>query len=306
MTRSGLLVGLCLALQALPARAQPPDPSAEIVVTGAKPNYARTVTDVSRITRSPEDVFARFETPVCPLALGLPFALARAVESEMAQAARKAGVRIAPAGCRPNLTLVVADDGVGAIRAIQHRMPNLFQTLSGAELSALKGSAGPAWTWYEYDQKRRDGGPVEHASLLGGSSSPHAYINRNVSMSRLSETIRLDLMLAFVVVDSRAAQGLTVRQLADGAAMMGLSMVKAAQVPKLGHASALQLFTDPAARGRIAGLTDFDRAYLSTLYSGEPGVAAERRAADIAARVLGRLPPPRNRQERLEPPPPLG
>jgi hypothetical protein len=73
---------------------------------------------------------------------------------------------------------------------------------------------------------------------------------------------------------------------------MGLAMVRAGQVAKLSEASALQLLVDPAARQRIDGLTAFDRAFLSTLYSGDPGAPAEARAAQIAARAVGRLPMP--------------
>jgi hypothetical protein len=297
-----LLIALCLgfgatalsARSAQGAAAAPGETSVPIVVTGTKHRYARTVTELRRIARAPEGVYPRFETRVCPLALGLSPAFARAVEREVANVARRVGAPVAGGSCRPNLTLIVADDGAGAIRAVQRRMPNLFQTLSGAELEALKGELGPVWTWYEYDQKRRDGAPVEHASLLEGNPpkplSPHAYINRNVEMSRLSMPVRLDIMLAFVVIDSRAAEGLSVRQLGDGTAMMGLSMVNARQIPALSRATTLQLFTDAAARGRIEGLTDFDLAYLSSLYSGEPGRAAEQQAGEMAARIQGAAP----------------
>jgi hypothetical protein len=147
---------------------------------------------------------------------------------------------------------------------------------SGASPGPPSATKGPVWSWYDYDQKRRDGGPVEHITLLDGNPprplSPRAYIVRNVEMSRLTSPIRVDLMLAFVVVDSRSADGLTVRQLGDATAMMGLSMINYQAVSMLTQSSALQLLADRSSRGRIDGLTDFDRAYLSTLYSEEPGI----------------------------------
>lgn len=292
------LAGL-LAIAVPGAAGAPPAPtdwagtsevSDDIVVTGRRRTYGQAVADVRRITKNPEGVFARFEQPVCPLALGMSASLARKVERRIGDVARAVGVGVAGAGCHANLTLIVADDGAGAIRAIQKKRPNLLMSVSGAELSQLKSAGGPVWSWYDYEPKRRDGGAVEHIALLDGNPprplSPRAYIVRNAEMSRLTAPIRLDMMLAFVVVDSRSAEGLTVQQLADAAAMMGLSMINYRALPQLANASALQLLGDRSSRARIDGLTDFDRAYLSALYSGEPGIAASRRSAQMAAHLL--------------------
>ena len=296
--RPTLLAGLLVPMAALAAEPAPPRTAApgasqaadDIVVTGRRKRYSEAVADVRRITRSPEEVFARFERPICPLALGIGPNLARAVERRILEVAEAAGLQAAEPGCRANLTVVVADDGAGAIRAIQKKMPNLLMSLSGAELHRLKSGKGPVWSWYDYDQKRRDGGSVEHISFLDGNPprpvSPHAYIVRNAELSRLTAPIRLDLMLAFVVVDSRWVEGLTVQQLADASAMMGLSMIDYRAVPRLASASALQLVGERSSRARIDGLTDFDRAYLTALYAGEPGIPARRRAAQMAAGIL--------------------
>lgn len=292
---ASLFVTAAAPLGAGPAQDRTASPEAsqtadDIVVTGQRRRYSEAVADVRRITKSPEDVFARFEQPICPLALGVSATFARAIERRIAKVAEAVGVQAAGAGCRANLTLVVADDGAGAIQAIQKKRPNLLMSLTGAELHQLKSGKGPVWSWYDYDQKRRDGGSVEHISFLDGSPprpvSPHAYIVRNAELSRLTAPIRLDMMLAFVVVDSRSVEGLTVRQLADSAAMMGLSMIRYQAVPQLAHVSVLQLFGDRSSRARIDGLTAFDRAYLSALYSGEAGIPARRRSAQMAAGVL--------------------
>ncbi|HEY0312960.1 MAG TPA: hypothetical protein VGC56_10750 [Allosphingosinicella sp.] len=112
----------------------------QIVVTRQRERYSGASADVRSITRAPEDVVARFETPICPLALGLPPETARAIEARVRAVVRSLNLGAAPSGCRPNLTLVVADDGIGTIAALQKQRPNLFQTLSGAELRALKSA----------------------------------------------------------------------------------------------------------------------------------------------------------------------
>ncbi|HEY0312961.1 MAG TPA: hypothetical protein VGC56_10755 [Allosphingosinicella sp.] len=92
-------------------------------------------------------------------------------------------------------------------------------------------------------------------------------------------------MLAFVVIDTRAVRGLTVQQLADATAVLGLSMIDTRRAQSLSHASALQLLRDPASRGRITGLR-FDGTYLHALYSGDAGLTSGQRTALMAQEIV--------------------
>jgi hypothetical protein len=68
--------------------------------------------------------------------------------------------------------------------------------------------------------------------------------------------------------------------------MLGLSMIDFGRVGSLHHSSVLQLLQDRDHGDRIRGLTEFDLAYLTGLYSGEPGQSSDRQFASIAARVI--------------------
>lgn len=297
-------LGLLALLASGPtARADPlpaPAGGAEIVVTGTRESLARAVADVRAITAVHRGHYARFEAPVCPYAAGLAGPYKAAVEARMRSVAREAGVRVAKAGCTPNLALIVADDGGALVAALQRKVPDLFATLSGAETNALARRRGPVWSWHAVTGRRRDGGPVEPMTMLsfspqdpGRPVAPGAFIASNVDMSRLGDPVRMEIAFSCVVVGSAAAAGLTVRQLADAAALAGLSMIRADRLPALQHASALALLLgSPEARRRIEGLTAFDRAYLRALYSGEGGYGAEQQATRIAIAMRRATPDP--------------
>lgn len=208
----------------------------------------------------------------------------------MRRLVRTVGLRTAKAGCAPNLTLIIADDGRAVIGAVQKKMPLIFVTMSGSELSRLKREPGPLWNWYSVDPKRRDGAPVENISLiaLGPADpprpvSPHAFIASNVTLSRLTEPVRLDITLGFVVIGSSAARGLTIAQLADLGTVAGLSMINPRRLRELHSPSILQVIKgDAHARERISEATEFDVGYLKALYSGDPGYSSEQQATRMA------------------------
>ena len=274
-----------------PATANLPD---DIVVTGSRPRYSAAVADVSSLAASRDGQLPRFENEVCPLVLGLAPQFAGPIARRIRDVAQSVGLRAGGSGCTPNLTVIVADHGDDVIAALRKKLPNLFAAMTAPEMSRLSRSPGPVWNWYALDPKRRDGGPVEAIGMIafGPSDSPRpvssgAYIASNVNLSRLSMPVRLDLTLSFVVLDSGSIYGLTARQIGDAAAMLGLSMIDIRRIDSLRHNSVLQLLRDRASNAdRIRGLTDFDRAFLAGLYSGEPGQSSDRQLALIASRVL--------------------
>jgi hypothetical protein len=256
-------------------------------------NLERTTSDVRSITGVHRGQFARFETAVCPLVLGVERRLAVAIEERIRLLAEQIGLRGAKAGCATNLTIIAADDGRRVILALQKKFPRLLESLSGAEATRLKQEPGPVWNWYSIDPKRRDGAPVEHVSQVAFGSgppkpvSPNAYIASNVTMSRLTEPVRMELAHSFVVISSDAARGLNVQQFGDLAGVLALSTINTKGVGQLSTASVLQLLsTDTASKVRIEGATAFDLAYLRALYSGDAGYSADQQAVRLALSIM--------------------
>lgn len=232
---------------------------------------------------------ARFETEICPRVLGLPSDYANVVETRIKEVAEAVGPRNADGGCEPNLTVIVAEDGTAALSSLRKNRPVLFAAMTNSEILRLRRSRGPVWNWYSVDPKRSDGGPVEHMTMISFGEAPpqpvsaEAYIASNVSMSRLTVPVRLDITLSFIILEKRALDGLTLAQIADFSAMLGLSMIDYDRARAIGRPSILRIFSG----GHADTATTFDLAFLKGLYSGEPGISFDRRAARIAAGITG-------------------
>ena len=79
----------------------------------------------------------------------------------------------------------------------------------------------------------------------------------------------------FVIVDASQLKGVTLGQLADYAALVGLAEIKPAR--SLADApTILQLFNGPP-QAVAAGMTDWDRAFLKSLYTTPPHQPAQQR-----------------------------
>ena len=232
---------------------------------------------------------ARFETEICPRVLGLPADYANVVETRIREIAKAVGPRTANGGCEPNLTVIVAEDGAAALSSLRKNRPLLFGAMTNSEHLRLRRSRGPVWNWYSVDPRRSDGGPVEHMTMISFGEappqpvSPEAYIASNVSMSRLTVPVRLDITLSFIILEKRALDGLTLAQVADFSAMLGLSMIDYDRAKAISRPSILRIFS----AGRADTATTFDLAFLKGLYAGEPGISFDRRAAQIAAGMTG-------------------
>ena len=83
--------------------------------------------------------------------------------------------------------------------------------------------------------------------------------------SRLTTLIQNDLMRAYVIIDIDQAEGVIFQQLADYVAMVAFAQVDP-DADLSGFPTILNVFDNPT----IAfGLTDWDQAYLGSLYGAE-------------------------------------
>jgi hypothetical protein len=81
-----------------------------------------------------------------------------------------------------------------------------------------------------------------------------------------------------VLMDIAAIDGMTVNQLADYATMRGLAKTKGVS-GNADYGTILNLF-DPDAAHQLE-LSNFDRAYLTAIYSNTPNVAAAAKFAAV-------------------------
>lgn len=310
MRRTRIKVSLVAALSAallgappafISAAAQPAPPQTgeegrEIVVTGDPGRRDPVAAFVEAVTVETGDQIARFDAPICPASVGLPPAQNRLVEARIGEIAAYLG-RGAAAGCRPNVVIVVAEEGGDFVRRFRRERPALFAALRLSELRGIMALAGPVRAWQIVEPRGADGRPMERIAFIEGAGGPprpvaNGYRLTGVMPSLTARSTRQDLSLSFIVFDLSAIDGLSWLQIADHAAMRALARTGGAGLPA--RRSILTLFGDRRAGAEPAReLTDWDAAYLRALYRTSNAVGAHQQRSNMARamrRALARPP----------------
>jgi hypothetical protein len=227
----------------------------------------------------------RFETPVCPMAYGLPDSLNSKITSRMRAVASAAGAVVLPAGCRPNLLLFVPKDRQQLLSNLAKDRPEIFGRMTDLEIGALADSGGPAVAWHVLKQRGADG-----RELSGAWREGQPLIQESVTNSRLIPIAHFVLDTSAVVLDARSAVGMTPTEIADYAVMRGLAQTREAES---GVPTILGIFRDKE-RGTPAplSLTAMDLAYLRSLYRSASSAFESPRRGDVEAEMKRSLPNP--------------
>jgi len=289
IARAALLAAIPAALLvSLPAAGQesePPPAAREegddnIVVTGERATHrevsrqAREITDIGGgIRRHP---LARIEDRLCPGVLGLKQAGAELMVDRIRWNAEKLGLWLADdTNCSANLIIAFVEDGQAALAALVDERPYLFDTMTRPERLAMLAEEGPVRVWTTAETRTRDGMPIEqHESLFDPP-----VVSMWMAHSKIYLTIREDITQVVVLFDREGVRGKSIIQLADYATMRGFARTR----PTDGDAALdtiLALFD--ANHEPPPSLTDFDQAYLRSLYEEIPNLPAATRLLDVS------------------------
>lgn len=285
----GLIAALALA-GAGPAWAQTPpaDPGAQdppesaledVVVSGEtlEERAERFVDEIARPAR--QRGLARWSRPACFGVVNIGRNAARQIADQLVARADELGLPAGDLDCEPNVFIIGTDDAPAVARTWAARHPGLFRpNVSGtagapADLRTFISSEAAVRWWHISLPMDVDmfTGETQPAVRLPGRPPPIIDV---YSKSQQATRVRDDLMKVMVLVDVEKLDGITTEQLCDY-----LLMVAYAQIDPEGDTSAyetvLNLFEDPS----IPGLTEWDVAYLTSLYEYDPsrraGVAAQ-------------------------------
>ena len=277
-----------IALALTPASALHAEPPAspaddEIVVTGQRDREDAIHDFIDTVTVEANGQMATFRVPVCPMSFGLPADYNEVVATRIREVASAAGVPLAGLGCDPNLVVIVADDSRDFFDAFRRDRPTLFHALELSEIKDVQKAEGPVRAWQLVQLRGSDGRPARWVRFqIGGSMSPPRQMLDGVTPSRIQKGTRRDLSITFVVLDLAATDGLTLTQIADHAAMRTLARTEPADA---GAPSILALFNED---GRHPdSLTEWDAAYLKSLYATNNTVAASQQQSSMA-RLIGK------------------
>jgi len=190
---------------------------------------------------------------------------AQAMADRVSEVALDLGLTVGEPGCSPNILVIATDDAPALATALVQQSPNAFRPrYSGAArrpsaLRAFQSSDSPVRWWHVSMPIIRETG--QPAVRLPGGDAPWIPSWG----SRLTSPITSKLLRAYVIIDIDQAEGLSFSQLADYVAMVAFAQIDP-DADVSGFPTILNVFDNPT----IAfGMTDWDEAYLGSLYGAE-------------------------------------
>ena len=240
-------------------------PSAPIVVQGVRDQIKEIGRFIDALTDAPfQGQLSRFDWAVCPAAIGLGDPKNLAIAQRMTQVARAAVIPVAKPGCRPNVLLIVTRDKGALIDELGRKYPAYFEGVSNAAVKRMKRDPSPAAAWHVEGLLDADGVEAQRDIITG-----QQIIERTDAPSRLSTMSRPHFIAAVVVVELDALGGLTVTQLADYAAMRAFARTDPRRLKGTGAPTILSAIEAPMNSPVPLTLTEWDLAFLKSLYASD-------------------------------------
>lgn len=292
-----LLAAVALGCPALAQADQPPGES-DIVVTGEVPLDEKQALDAVRRVAQPVDgQLARFHERVCPLVIGFDTPYETMVTDWIRATAESVGARVGGQGCEANLFVVIVDDGPAFVQEVARRDGGALASLPSREFEELAQAEGAARSWSMTLRTNSMGAVAGRPSPSGGSgavktgfagssvSFGDVDVMRTYEASNINPSVQQTIHSAWVVIETEATLGKSLRQIADYAAMRGLAMVRPSELEG-GIETILDLF-EPGAHDVPPELSAFDIAYLKSLYHVPSQRTARSQVRYIADAIAG-------------------
>lgn len=264
----------------------------EIIVIGQKKKMAefqKLIVNHFRVSGGGrhDGQYPRFAQPVCPSVAGLAERQSKAIEDRIRQIAEMAEINVAKADCRPNLFLAVVEDGGAEIKLLRSKKGRLFGSLTGRERDRIEQSGGPVYSWKATRTLGSDSGHSARAGSFsfmaggngagGGAALGGAATNGQSTQvkSRISRSTVEGIAYSYLLIDSKALQGVSAAQLADYTAMVSLIDIEVDSSAQVPEGSILSLFmeTEDKSLGPTS-LSSGDLLLLRGLYKVPANVKA--------------------------------
>lgn len=276
-----LLAGASFAVSSSLGAQEPAEPETIIVqaereaplsdqeIAQVAEDYATSLTVVSSY-----EALARFEPGVfCPRAVGMSEAVNSAIETRMRRVAQAVGVEVAPRHeCETSTIVFLVEDKDRFLEEFEIAHPKYFLSLKDKHWK-IPQESGPAIAWQLTQLIEENGDPIKRwangvqvvSSFSGGS--------------RLLAMTHTAIAMSVLIVEREALSGFTVDQFADYALMRTLTSGKPGELKSDNAKTILTLLDTPMGGRAHQSVTEWDFAYLTELYSGDPRLYGERKGS---------------------------
>ena len=220
---------------------------------------------------------ARWNTPICPLVAGLTRDQGELVLTRISQIVTASQAPLAAVHCSINFYIIISREPDTFLKEWRARDPNMFSRQNGGGyIKTFVESRRPVRVWYNSDLGSADAIPTSPADValspqiagpgLGGPRGVRATANTVRTSTRLSYGAIRNLSTVIVIVDSTRTEHLSLSQVADYVAMVGLAEINPDADADVGTApTILRLFQNTETPP--AGLSTMDQAFLTSLYA---------------------------------------
>jgi len=209
------------------------------------------------------------------------------VLAKLRDAAKAAGIRELPAGCKSNLVVIFTTNGDVLMKALRSKRPGFFVNLEPVKTRELFGSGRAVRWWYENSPRGPNGQAVPGATDMNvGASATEMNSMQVYTSSLITTNIVVNLSGNVVVIDVAKAEGFPLDAIASYAAMVSFAQVTARDTALAEIPSVLGMFARPNPRKEaLRDLTAWDRAYLHGLYRIEPNRPFDTQRRRLTAKM---------------------
>jgi hypothetical protein len=248
----------------------------------------------------PVGKLARWRVAFCPVVAGLPAAYGAVVLDRVMAVAAEAGAPVGKTGCKPNADIVFSTKPQALLDEVRRKHWELLGYHDTAQSEALAKVSHAVQAWYTtqtvdlsgnktIDAAQKTKG-VWLAAVPDGSCKactfylPDARESRTQT-SRLGDALRSELFHVIVTIDLNKVAGIQLGSLADDIAMQALAPTKSFDACRpVASVTNLTAVGCPAAR-KADSLSDYDLAYLKSLYRMDPSASLADQTSAISFRM---------------------
>jgi hypothetical protein len=229
----------------------------------------------------------RWKLPVCPQVIGLPQEEGEYILGRISEVARTAGISLAGEQCRPNLYIVVTPDPRQLLQnTTEANRLLMFGSESPSVIDEFIATPRPVRVYYKTSLESSLGLALgdTHPVPPPDSFHPRTFQQNNTS-AHITADVIYNLAIVVAIADQTRLKGISRGQFADYLAMVSLADIKPGA--NLGDAPTILKLFDGAPEAAPAGMSDWDQAFLKSLYATEQKSRLQRK--DMARTIVREL-----------------
>jgi hypothetical protein len=218
---------------------------------------------------------ARWNTAICPLVVGLPPEQADTFRTHLFEIATAAGAQIVRQPCEANFAVIASANPNEVLKGWYKRDYHLFGDAIGLRIRMFLDAPDPIRVWYNTTHKVANASPsTASISGLSVNGNPNIEVNDHAEPSRIVSNEIRSFASVVVVIDSGRTRDVSLEQLADYVAMVGLAETEH-NMNVSSAPTVLRLFST-SGQPRPSGLSEWDTAFLKALYRTDQRTVLER------------------------------